>query len=192
MFKVIGPRKEEVMSGGKSKEPVRLKNADERALFAAGERWTLAWLAIGNAFGGQLAMTMMATVGTLQALSFELYLKSLAHIEHGKGPLFTHNLTKLVQDVSGDAQKEFEKSWDDEFQEQDKETAKNPNLPDWYVVPTSFSQALDLSKDAFTQLRYGEKGSKYLIGQVSIAARREVLKLRPGWRPSTDLIDPRS
>ena len=130
----------------------------------------------------KLALTQ-ATM-TLGAFASECYLKSLLVLE-GTEPEFVHDLKILYNQVGPDSQKAIKRWWD---RSSLPLLLRHTELNDpKFANPKSLGAALDASKDAFEDMRYGKPGKKhgYYLYTFPLCVRTRILQLRPAWVPKS-------
>lgn len=117
----------------------------------------------------------------------ELYMKILAQIERREPPLWGHDISSLIQDLSPKTQRRLKQSWiaeNGEFIALAKSFKKGRK--DWQSLPTNYESALALSAEAFVEWRYGRKTTikGWFIGSHAAELRKIILELKPEWAPS--------
>jgi hypothetical protein len=96
----------------------------------------------------------------LNAFSLELYLKCLIAIQTGKNPPSGHDLRWLFNKLSNNTQDKVRRYFDNPNDPKEiklRKTLENPQPPipkDMAISPYNFDTVLELSANAFVQLRY--------------------------------------
>lgn len=150
--------------------------------FVAAEEFCMAHLLLAADETFKLAV-MQASMA-LGAFASECYLKSLLVLE-GTEPAFVHDLKTLYNQVGPDSQKAIKRWWDRAslplllFHNEHKDSR--------FRKPKSLGEALEASKDAFEDMRYGKPGKKhgYSIYTFPLCVRTRILQLQPTWVPKS-------
>ena len=160
---------------------------DEQYFFEQGEAFLLPTVLLYNADGGTIYDLGLPAFTVCEAFGTEAYLKSLIKLQTGDAALRTHNLKKLFELLSPDAQAAIRKEW---MVRHAPGVLNVPpgNAPDGTPYETkvveSFEEALDLSSQAFLKWRYDfHDHHAWYMRALGYLVRRQVLKLRPEWMP---------
>lgn len=150
--------------------------------FVAAEEFSMAHLILANNEIFKLAV-MQASM-SLGAFASECYLKSLLVLE-GTEPAFVHDLKTLYNQVGTDSQKYIKRWWD--RSSLPLAVKHNEDKDSRFLRPKSLGDALEGSKDAFEDMRYGKPGKKhgYSLYFFPLCVRTRILQLQPTWVPKS-------
>lgn len=119
------------------------------------------------------------------AFAAEVYLKVLAHLEHGEPHLDTHNLRDLYLDLRPETQKSIKKAWNKKYRG-NLDNWAGMDLPKEIRPPRTFQEALDLSARAFVDVRYvtdDDTPVHFFMSKLPGLARNLILEKEPDWKP---------
>ena len=152
-------------------------------VFRTAESFAMACAALHTAALEKKFVVMTVVMATLEALTLELYIKSLLLVESGvyrSG----HDLFKLFKYLDPQTQMELSKA-------HDRYLANNPS----FVIeaklknfPTDLESLLIKGRHSFTDFRYVHEGKakKTVFGLhgLAVCIRERIIKARPEWQDS--------
>lgn len=150
--------------------------------FVVAEEFNLAFLLLTDNATFKLAVFQAGFA--LGAFASECYLKSLLALEEAK-PDFVHDLKFLYDKVSPDSRKAIKRWWD--RASLPLLLLHNEGKDSKFCRPRSLGEALEASKDAFEDMRYGKPGEKhgYALYTFPLCVRTRILQLQPTWVPKS-------
>jgi hypothetical protein len=166
----------------KSKTPRTVKD-DPKAIFQSGEMYRAASAILGQP---RYSPQFIAPACALAAFSLELYFKSLIVFDDRVAPE-NHDLQRLFSLLSRDHQqkiRDFFRQENAKLELQYRAIEKHEGRP---IPRPNFDRILDLSKNAFTKLRYAYQTDNLRDGEgwtgsvIWDGTRTLILKLHPDW-----------
>jgi len=138
-----------------------------------------------------LALAMHASA-VLSAFASELYLKCLICLRTGQVPERVHNLKRLFEQIDPAHQSQIETMWNFMVQEpakvQIREMIKD-KLGE--VVPTDLAWNIDVSSDAFVEMRYlyepQNAETKFMLCDFPKLLKPIIFQVKPEW----ELLQPK-
>jgi len=161
--------------------------SDEHYFFEQGDAFLLPTRLLYGADGGAIYNAALPAFTVCESFATEAYLKSLIKIQTGTPAPPVHNLKKLFEKMDTVTQTAIR----DEWMERHAKSVLNldpGNAPDGTPYETkkvtSFDEALDLSAQAFLKWRYDfHQHHGWYMRALGYLVRRQILKLRPEWKP---------
>lgn len=160
---------------------------DPRQIFRIGEWFYLASSTLGERVPKTRVLFLPAIV--MIAFALELYLKCLIAIETEATPPSGHNLRRLFNKLTSKTQDKIRHYFDNPTEQGEinwREKMKNPppHIPkEAFPSPYDFDSILDVSADAFVQLRYvfERKKAGWNAHYIVKCTRQVIVEIHPDW-----------
>jgi hypothetical protein len=157
------------------------ENLDYGQFFERGESFLLASEIIAQKDTRALMAAGFAFAAN-RAFATEVYLKVLAHLEHGLTHYDTHNLEVLFRDLSPQSQALLEQAWTDRDLQNPWQRYAHDGTD--MGERLTFEEALHASAEAFVDFRYPERGDgRFVLHILATLLRNMILSMKREWKP---------